>query len=445
MLNQTNQNDFNKIFHETNNIIGKAINSVESLRSSIFHLLEQRSFYLIHLTQFEQDYRKLHDIYTKFHQNIIFSQPEQQKSIEINVNPTPIPTKPPPPPQKVDPILTPTIVENNIKQINSRDISWNILPKTSEKYGIKLRFALNISTIVTSIKFDPTGDKIAFVDSQMLQVIDSQTGNIIFSSDIPHLTGFCDVHTRVLCFSPNGNLIATNIAGSGIAIFSVERKSLIKTLEGHTGTVSSLLFLSDSKTLISGGYDGLICIWDIQTMTLNKRISHGQNNSETHQNKDGAIVSLMISKGEEFIGVGFMNGSIGIYEPSFAESMNIFSAHSEFLLSVSHVPIEGAIASTSQDKTIKLWSLLGPAKCRKTFNGHTDFVLCSSFSPISPLLLTGSKDESIRGWNYNTGEELFCLKAHLNTIFGIDHHPNKKVFSSCAGDGLVCVWDYLEP
>ena len=430
---------------KTTEFLDRTASQIELLTNRIGQLFQERSICIIHLSQFQKDYTQMRDIYNSLKQNA------QGLETTKNIAPqSPVITQ-----QKVFPPKSPVLTQKNeslmpsenneSKQFSIKELSWNLSAANSEKYGIKLKYALNIGNVVTSIHFDNPGENIAFIDNQYLSVVDSFKGSVVFSAELPHPTGCCDIHTRVMSFSKNGSMIATSTAGSSIAIYSMITKQLIKCLDGHTCTVSSLLFLSDNKTLVSGGYDGYICIWDISNFSLVKRIPHGQLNMETKQNKDGAIVSLIESKGEEFIGVGFVNGTVGIYEPQFEQSMNSFSAHSEILLSVSSVPFDGAIATTSHDKTAKIWTLMGAAKCRKTLSGHSDFVLCSSFSPFGPLMLTGSKDETVKGWNYLTGEELFSLKAHTNTVFGIDHHPTKRMFTTCSGDGIVCVWEYSEP
>ena len=183
-------------------------------------------------------------------------------------------------------------------------------------------------------------------------------------------------------------------------------------------------------------------------MTLISRIIHSAVSAEPQSaSKDGSIISLAESAGGDFVAVGFMNRYVGIYEETFKQVMSSFKAHDEYLLSVVSGPKPGIICTTSHDKTAKLWTLQGAPTCKHTFSGHDDFVLCAAFSPDEavPLLLTGSKDESIRAWDYRSGEHLFTIVAHQNTIFGIGHHPIQPSFVSCSGDGLVCVWDYRAP
>jgi WD40 repeat protein len=171
-------------------------------------------------------------------------------------------------------------------------------------------------------------------------------------------------------------------------------------------------------------------------------IEHGDE--MTSAGKEEMIVAVAIAGDDEYVAVGFMNGKVGIYEPTFSQPMTSFSAHQEYLLNVA-ISSNKVIATASHDKTAKLWTVQGAATCRQTLTGHTDYMLGVAFSPRDPVVFTGSKDETIKCWNVRNGENLFTLEGHKNTLFQIDHHPTSRTIVSCSGDGLVCVWDYDLP
>jgi WD40 repeat protein len=67
---------------------------------------------------------------------------------------------------------------------------------------------------------------------------------------------------RVLAFSPDGKILA---AGSRVvSLWSAADGKELATLKGTGERISSLAWTSDSKTLVSGSYDGSINIWDIE-------------------------------------------------------------------------------------------------------------------------------------------------------------------------------------
>ena len=306
---------------------------------------------------------------------------------------------------------------------------------------VKLRYALDTSNVICSVQFDSTGSRFAFADGRTLFLINTADGSLLASFDIPHTLSQTEVHTRALIFTPDDNYIIISETNFSILVFSIQTRSIAATLKEHKALVSSLLYLPEKNQLISGGFDGALCIWDMNTMTLVKKILHGPTDDEKKTSKDH-IVSLAAAYDWSFIAVGFMDGSVGFYDPTFTQPMNTFNAHTEIMLSVVTAHRSLLIATSSHDASIKIWALLGVASCKRTLTGHKDCVLTSCFSPDDKILLSGSKDETIKGWDHIKGEVLFTIETQKNTLFEIDHHPTEKYFVSCTGDGIVCLWEY---
>lgn len=72
--------------------------------------------------------------------------------------------------------------------------------------------------------------------------------------------------TTAAAFSPDGRIGALAV-GSAIRLWDVASGEEIVTLEGHTSDVRSLAFTSDGRQLLSGGNDGALRIWSLQTRT----------------------------------------------------------------------------------------------------------------------------------------------------------------------------------
>ena len=433
--------------------VESAINEVSSaickIQSSISDLTRVRDKCRIHIQQYDSDYKALQGIYESMKQrmsanedfNDVVSQSQNKQLQQSGIQ-----GKNGRDDSTVSNISgngsSYDMIPSEPSQMSIVDIQWEIKPPTN-LFNVRLRFALSTPAVLCSVQFDPQGKCIAFSDGKLLHVISSENGALMYSVEIPRSVSRNELHTRVIRFSHDGRLIAVSSMSSSVSIISTETRKCIGSLEGHKKTVSSLLFLKNNR-LISGSYDGLLCVWDLQTMSLVKALQHGSE-SNGKLNKEGAIVSLATDSEESFILVGFMKGYVGIYEPSFTQPMNSFTAHNEYLLSVETVPNEPAIITTSQDKTAKYWQLHGVASCKHVFTAHRDYVICSTMAKQNYLLITGSKDETLRWWNRETGQELFSIDGHKNTLFEVHHHPYENSIVSCSGDGLVCMWDYTFP
>ncbi|MGH7998433.1 MAG: protein kinase domain-containing protein [Brasilonema sp.] len=100
--------------------------------------------------------------------------------------------------------------------------------------------------------------------------------------------------------------------------------------------------------------------------------------------------------------------------------------HSSMVVAVAISSDGRAIASASNDHTIKLWQL-ETGKLLRTFggwfSGHSSIVHAIAFSPDGQLLATGSWDETIKLWQVSRGKEIRTLTSYGNWINSVAFSP----------------------
>lgn len=80
-------------------------------------------------------------------------------------------------------------------------------------------------------------------------------------------------------------------------------------------------------------------------------------------------------------------------------------------------PNDKLLATASQDRTAKLWSL-GEERLGLlgVFRGHRRGVWTACFSPVDQVLATSSADGTTKLWSL---QDFSCLKVGVNSV----HHP----------------------
>jgi len=73
--------------------------------------------------------------------------------------------------------------------------------------------------------------------------------------------------------------------------------------------------------------------------------------------------------------------------------------------------------------------------------GHTNMVTCVVFSPDGSRIATTSWDRTIKLWDAATGRELLTLRGHTGGVVCVAFSPDGRRLASGSNDKTARVWD----
>uniref|UniRef100_H3BWL6 Transducin beta like 3 n=1 Tax=Tetraodon nigroviridis TaxID=99883 RepID=H3BWL6_TETNG len=238
-------------------------------------------------------------------------------------------------------------------------------------------------------------------------------------------------------------VVATN--SCQLNVFELASNSC-QILYGHTDTILSLDVFRKGLLFASCGKDKLVCVWHMAGGSV-RCVARGYS----HTNAVGAVSCSRMKA--SFVVSGSLDCTVKVWDlPAdlTAAEDNIHQltpratekAHDKDVNSVTVSPNDKLLASASQDRTAKLWSLAGEGSlgllgvCR----GHRRGVWAVCFSPVDQVLATSSADGTTKLWSL---QDFSCLK----TFEGHDASVLKVIFVSrgtqlltSGSDGLVKLW-----
>jgi WD40 repeat protein/transcriptional regulator with XRE-family HTH domain len=162
----------------------------------------------------------------------------------------------------------------------------------------------------------------------------------------------------------------------------------------------------------------------------------------------GSVLSLSFNPKGTLLATGDTRGEIHLWEVSAFKKMLSLKGHEGWIWSVSFSPGRGAspeetgqmLASSSQDRTIKLWDT-HTGQCLKTLQGGDYVTQSVEFSPDGKILASGNRDATVRLWDVRTGECLKTLRGHTQNVWSIAFSPNGRTLASGSLDRTARLWD----
>ena len=127
----------------------------------------------------------------------------------------------------------------------------------------------------------------------------------------------------------------------------------------------------------------------------------------------------------------------------WVREQNRLQGHSNYVSSVSISQNtnseEQLIATTSNDKTVKLWDSHG--KLLKTIEGSSGFTSVS-FSRDSKILATATLDGVFQLWNRDGNPLIPPQKHSSSSLWSVTFSPTGDLIATASEDGTVSVWNY---
>lgn len=274
------------------------------------------------------------------------------------------------------------------------------------------------------------------VRNKGIAIFDYQKGERLRLLEVPS-----GVRVESLAFSGNGEkpnsagiLLAAGCSDGAAVIWDATTGKKQGVISAHKGSVTSIVFSSDGKTLFTASSDeSHIKFWDAATRTpLNDVTAHPIGVRSLALSEDG----MTLASG----GAG-LNPAIHLWDVSNPAKTKRFSSylrggHDLSIAALAFSPNGKQLMSGSWDKTVQVWNL-AERKSVMVFKGHAAEVLAVAWLPDGARSISAGLDKTVRLWDSTTGKEIKSLGKNTAPVYGIAVARDGKTVVTAGEDGIT--------
>uniref|UniRef100_A0A8C1WDL6 Transducin beta like 3 n=1 Tax=Cyprinus carpio TaxID=7962 RepID=A0A8C1WDL6_CYPCA len=326
----------------------------------------------------------------------------------------------------------------------------------------------------------------------VLRVWDSSSARCVFTQVLPDAPIYPELNTNqnLACFSLliqfvgyNDDVLDVKFLGkddthivvatnsSQLKVFELATNSC-QILYGHTDTILSIDVFRKGSMFASCAKDNSLRLWKMDLKSGHVRcVAQGSG----HSNAVGSVACSRLKKA--FLVSGSQDCTIKVWdlpdplpdvgcEPVLMTARLTEKAHDKDVNSVTISPNDKLLASGSQDRTAKLWSLVygvfssllwtrswprpqrtAPSKSGafKTSAGHDASVLKIIFVSRGTQLVSSGSDGLVKLWTIKTNECVKTFDAHQDKVWALHGGSKDDLMVTGSADSTITLWKVSPP
>ncbi len=251
--------------------------------------------------------------------------------------------------------------------------------------------------------------------------------------EVPMLTrlGGFDSWCFSTTFSPDGTLLAIGGSTGTIEVFDTADVSRRWTLgqSQRSFRIRGLAFLADSHTLVTGGMDGAVRIFN----------AHAPEPRSVYPSRAGEIYGMAVDAQERYIATGHSSRVVRILDLRTGDLVRELPRFDRRIEGLAFSPDGTALASSGPMDCVILWDTATWEERLRLPTTSPPWGV--AYSPDGTRLYVSTHAGAVEVFDLDERRRLGVLEGHARLIPALSVSSDGRMFASGGEDGLIRIWD----
>lgn len=231
-----------------------------------------------------------------------------------------------------------------------------------------------------------------------------------------------------------GRSMISGGADGTVRIWDAPGRHVTDRIAGHAGKVTGVAATADGRYLASTGADGSVALLTGPSHERSVVVAPtpGVYGTSVAFSTDGRLLATSLS-----------DGTVRVVDVATGHEVRNLRISTEPVFHVAFAPAGASgpnlVITAVGDGTAQVWDA-GTGRQVSVLRGHAGWVLGAAFQPDGRSVVTGGVDGTVRVWDVVTGAERKAMQVDTQAVIAVDVSPDGRRLVTGGEDGLVRVW-----
>jgi WD40 repeat protein/serine/threonine protein kinase len=233
-----------------------------------------------------------------------------------------------------------------------------------------------------------------------------------------------------VAFSPDQKTVLTGCSDNTARLWDVATGRPLGQPLAHQGPVAAAAFSPDGKTVLTGCSDNTARLWDAVTgRSLGQALMH-----------EGPVQAVAFSPDGKTVLTGSSDSTARFWDAATGQWIGQTLTHQGWVSAVAFSPDGKTVLTGGADNTARFWDAATGRPLDLTLM-HQGRVRAVAFSPDGQSVLTGSEDQTAQHWDAATGQPIGPALRHQSFVTAVGFSPDGKTVVTASLDRTARFWD----